>query len=169
MTSSIGARLLKPVSRVILLGMDHMKSARRYFDVEIRGELSETPRFSKDLRDEKIRRFFDEAFADRFWRYIPLSVIIIGLFIFDLYSIITFGINLQVYGLILDVIGASVLARGLIRGVVGIKRDTHKDAGYWGVHYNTSSLTSVAQNTTDGIFGTAFLVSGCILQIIAIL
>ena len=169
MNPSARARLLKPISRGVLRMTNHLESESKYFEDGVEANISNNSDVSRGYQDEKIRRFFDEAFADRFQWYVPIALIIVSSLLLNQFSIVSLDIDPQVYGLVLDILGASILAIGFIRDINGIKRDTQMHVGFYGSVYDPDSLTSVAQDTADGIFGTVSLISGFLLQIVALL
>ena len=90
----------------------------------------------------------------------------------DLCGVITVTTNSQAYGLAVDILGATIVARGLFRGVSGIARDTMKTstgAQVGGsIYLNTASLSSEARKTVDGFYGTFYLLFGFVLQLLAV-
>lgn len=120
---------------------------------------------------EKVRLFVFGAFQDRAKWFLPLyGGILLGAVLRP--EVWGIQIGLQSYGLILDIFGATMLALGLFRGVSGISRDTDTistgavlGGSSW---YDRDSLSAVARNTIDGGFGAFYLISGFVLQIIAI-
>ena len=81
------------------------------------------------------------------------------------------GANLQIYGLLFDVLGASFLALGIVRGRAGLLRDIREKFGRLGdgsVNIHETSLKANAADTIDGIFGALFLLLGFAVQTLAL-
>jgi len=106
----------------------------------------------------------ERAFIKAFWPRAPA-------YIFAGISILAFGLanpsDLQIYGLLMDIIGAIAVALGLFRGTRGIKVDTESTGAKLGGGLNTQSLESVVSSTIDGFFGTILLVGGFSLQFLS--
>lgn len=83
----------------------------------------------------------------------------------------------QVFGLVLDGMGALLVARGLIRGGGSLQIDAgilyyhlaRPDGRFQENVPYAPMLHSVTRDTVDAIWGTTLLVAGFVLQIIAIL
>jgi len=147
------------LSKVLLGLLDRIDTNEPYYDFEV-----------KPSETEKIRMFFFAGILSRSKYYLPLLVIISGLFILDATHFN--NINPQIFGLILDMIGAIVIAFGLFRGTSGIERDTttHSTGAVLGgsVWKDKTELSAVVRNTVDGVWGTFFLLSGFAVQIVAV-
>ena len=153
--------VLLQLSNKILTILDKFDSEEPYFDFEVQ----------TNERD-KIRLFFFAGFINRSKIYIPIYTILLIIVALDIQNLISFAINLQIYGLMLDIVGAIAVALGLFRGVEGIKRDTDTrsiGAIYGGRTWkDKKSLSAVVRKTMDGAWGTIFLFSGFSVQIIAV-
>lgn len=155
------ARIFKPFSVVVLWILNWFESGKDYFE-EVRIENNE------EHEDEKVEMYFHAAFLDRS-RWHLLLVSPVGLvYLLDTCSVLAVSPRLQLYGLALDLIGAFILAVGLFRGTDAIKRDTEMAEALWGSQYYTSSMSSIARDTVDGIYGATFLVAGFTIQFIAV-
>jgi hypothetical protein len=115
---------------------------------------------------EKIQYYYSASFANRSKTYF-LIILIVSL------SYIGFAptVTLQGYGLMLDAIGATIIARGLFRGPEGIKTDTAVRGGggaYGGSPYRFGSdeISSTTDDSVDGFFGTIILIMGFVLQFV---
>lgn len=116
-----------------------------------------------------INREFLELFHYRSkWPFWALLILIVG-FAIDLFE---GPINIQIYGLMLDALGAVFLALGIVRGRSGLARDTRETAGrfggggFGGMHQ--ASLKAQIANTIDGIFGATLLITGFVIQTVAL-
>jgi hypothetical protein len=69
----------------------------------------------------------------------------------------------QTYGLALDLTGAIILGRGLIKGPIPIAEESGQ---FWG--YSPPVVKSLSKDAVDGVFGITFLVVGILLQFVAI-
>jgi hypothetical protein len=121
----------------------------------------------------------------QFWMYNRIktyAVILIGLiFTLYLYGIIqSVDISVQVYGLLLDMLGALIIARGLFRGPPGIWRDAdipkvHEKASNVNqrpsgmLNSEKRSLDSEYRKTVDAIIGAFLLANGFLIQIVGII
>jgi len=108
----------------------------------------------KPNETEKIRLFFFKGVIDRSKYYFPLYLSVVGLVILNGVGVLNFSLPLQIYGLVLEGIGAVVIALGLFRGVKEIERDsaTHSTGAVFGgnVWKDNSSLSAVVRKTVDG-------------------
>jgi hypothetical protein len=79
-------------------------------------------------------------------------------------------IGFQALGLGFDVVGAIFVALGLFRGRKGIAIDSEELAGRFAseIPLQNESVKTTTASTLDGVFGTIFLISGFILQLIAV-
>jgi len=147
------------LSKALLGLLDKIDTNEPYYDFEV-----------KPSETEKIRMFFFAGILDRSKYYLPAFIFISGLFILDTTHF--YNINPQIYGLVLDMIGATVIAFGLFRGTPGIERDTttHFLGSTYGgrVWKDKEELSAVVRNTVDGVWGTFFLLSGFAVQIVAV-
>ena len=113
----------------------------------------------------KSRMQIERAFIKAFWPRAPA-------YIFAGISILAFGLakpsDLQIYGLLMDIIGAIAVALGLFRGTRGIKIDTENLGAMLGGGLDPQSLKSVVSSTLDGFFGTILLVCGFGLQFLSV-
>jgi len=161
MELTLGAKIAKPLSVGVLSSLSRFESEKGYFNVGLQ------------QRDEdKKELFFHAAFFDRSKWYLPPFLLIIALMILDLSGILTVAVNPQAYGLAVDILGATIVARGLFRGVSGIYRDTIKTstgAQFGGsIYLSTASLSAEARKTVDGFYGTSYLLVGFFLQLLAV-
>ena len=116
-----------------------------------------------DQAQEEAREEFLRIFADRSWRYTVLGsgIPLFGVATIDL--MVCWSLNNQAYGLALDLTGAVILGRGLIKGPVPIARESTARFGY-----SPPIVTSLIKDSVDGVFGITFLVTGVLLQFIAV-
>ena len=90
--------------------------------------------------------------------------------------------SIQVWGLLLDLVGAFILGVGLVRSDVGIERDSilmmEAATGLWagsdGETYSEKyrdplSVSSEARDTVDGLAGVSFLIVGFSMQVFVVL
>jgi hypothetical protein len=147
------------LSKALLGLLDKIDTNESYYDFEV-----------KPSETEKIRMFFFAGVLDRSKYYLPVLTFILGLFILD--TIYFYKINPQIYGLVLDMIGAIVIAFGLFRGTTGIERDTTTHflgSTYGGRQWkDKKELSAVVRNTVDGVWGAFFLLFGFTVQIVAV-
>lgn len=102
-------------------------------------------------------------FARRSWRYLTLSVLVLLLVaVGD--RIVCGTLQNQTYGLALDLTGAVILGRGLIKGPIPIAEESGQ---FWG--YSPPVIKSLSKDAVDGVFGIAFLIVGILLQFLAII
>ncbi|KZN23698.1 hypothetical protein A4G99_12545 [Haladaptatus sp. R4] len=118
-----------------------------------------------------LEHFLAKALKDRLysWYSVVYGVLIIFIVIDFLNHSSRF---LQTYGLVYDVVGATILARGLFRGEQEIIFDIQEKnlgpkAEIAEQRYDSMSITVEMLNTADGIFGVIFLVTGFIFQIVS--
>lgn len=110
-----------------------------------------------DARD----RFLD-YFADRTKTYLIaafLILVVIGITDYLLCG----AVPDQTYGLSLDLFGAVVLARGLLKGPYGIASES---AQYWSS--SPPLRRALAEDSADGVWGVTLLVTGIALQFISV-
>jgi len=69
----------------------------------------------------------------------------------------------QTYGLALDLTGAVILGRGLIKGPIPIAKESGQ---FWG--YSPPVVKSLSKDAVDGVFGITLLIVGILLQFVAI-
>lgn len=95
----------------------------------------------------KSRVQIERAFIKAFWPRAPA-------YIFAGISILAFGLakpsDLQIYGLLMDIVGAIAVALGLFRGTRGIEVDTENLGAMLGGGLDPQSLESVVSSTLDG-------------------
>ncbi|MCO8256270.1 hypothetical protein NKF26_20880 [Haladaptatus sp. AB618] len=105
---------------------------------------------------------FLEVFAVRSFEYVFgwIGVVLLTIFVVDLFSCGT--LPNQTYGLGLDVIGAVILGRGLLKGTYSIAAETATKVGF-----SREKIDSLVENTVDGILGITILVLGVALQFLA--
>ena len=124
-----------------------------------------------DKTRDEIRREYLNAFHQRFYPYLSMALLIIGLYIANKYLFIT-SFNLQVYGLLFDFVGALILVRSVIRGFRGISIDTTELGGRWSGASSPNLVPSVliatTRRTVDGIWASIFIIIGFLLQIISV-
>jgi hypothetical protein len=156
------ARLTRPLSSAVLGFLDWKESPSAYHETTVEpGE------------NEKTAKYFHTAFYYRTRFYLPLFILITGVAVLDATGAIRFTIEKQAYGLLLDFFGAIFIASGLFRGVEGIQRDTpmrDPSARYEGSNpwYSPASLTSSARDTVDALYGATYLITGFLLQLLAV-
>lgn len=163
-----GAKITLPLSLLVLWLLNRIESNKSYFNMAIKegGE-----------NRNKVRKYFHAAFYDRSRWYLSIGIITVILFSVDEClvvpvlpplvdcGILPFGLPLQSYGLMLDAIGAVIIAMGLFRGIKGLQRDT--PSRYAGgailrgpvLEMQPGPLSSTVRSTVDGFYGTLFLVS----------
>lgn len=112
---------------------------------------------------EEARKEFLEIFAKRSWRYTVFwaGFVLFGVTIADIVACGT--LQNQTYGLALDLTGAVILGRGLVKGPIPIAKEASTG---WG--YTPAVVTSLSKDAVDGIFGITFLIVGILFQFIAI-
>jgi len=148
-------------ARKILNILDRFDSDEPYYEFSV-----------KPGEKEKIRLFFFAGFLDRSKWYFPVYSLLMAAIIMEILNIHNLNIHLQIYGLVLDCFGAIIVALGLFRGIEGINRDT--STAFIGGSYggqaakNTKELSAIVRKTVDGAWGTVFLLSGFLIQIIAV-
>lgn len=69
----------------------------------------------------------------------------------------------QSYGLSLDLLGATVLARGLLKGPYGIAAESGQ---YWS--QSPPLRRALSEDAADGIWGVSLLVAGILVQFLAV-
>lgn len=158
-------KLTKPISVAVLGILNKLGSKSSYFPKGTNRKEEE------NIQREKLRKYFHAAFYDRSKFYLPPFVLIIVLAIVDgCFGL--FGLHLQAYGLLLDALGAVIIALGLFRGLSEIKRDAPSystGAQYGGTMYwEPEALSATVRDTVNGIYGTTFLFIGFSIQFIAI-
>lgn len=148
----------------------------------LRGSDLEEPYHDDEIEvgdSEAVRPFFAAALCERIKWYL-LAILSTMVFTF---LTIQEGVNpIQVWGLLLDLVGAFVLGVGLLRSDVGIERDsistteaatglfagsdgeTHSDE-----YRDPLSVSSEARDTVDGLAGVSFLIVGFSLQVLVVL
>jgi hypothetical protein len=130
---------------------------------------------------EAVKPFFAAALNARYQWYLLAFIITLGL------SILTVPVLsnpfFQVWGLLLDLVGAFILGAGLLRSEAGIERDsirtTRSAPGQWGdptrkrvysrEYRDPLSVSSEARDTADALVGISFLILGFAFQLIAAL
>jgi len=117
---------------------------------------------ARDDAQDDAREQFLLTFASRSWQYLILAVIVLcGVAIVDV--LVCGTLQNQTYGLALDLTGAVILGRGLIKGPIPIAEESGQ---FWG--YSPPVIKSLSQDAVDGVFGVTFLVVGILLQFAAI-
>lgn len=105
---------------------------------------------------------FQQKFAERMLVY-PIC----SLFLLLIVGAVDFAqcgaLTDQMYGLVLDLLGAIILGRGLLMGGIAIGAVSGQR---WG--YNPLLIKSLAKDSVDGVWGISIILVGIILQIIAI-
>jgi hypothetical protein len=114
---------------------------------------------------------FISGFYQRSRRYVVLCLLIVSLFAIDSMSG-RLSVPFQGYGVLIDLVGALALASSVVRGTRGIFRDTRTHgalfAGGGASLVDQGSLASEVNDTIDGIWGTTLLLTGFIVQFVAI-
>lgn len=106
---------------------------------------------------------FKKQFAIRMVQYCLLVVGVLGLIcIIDQQDIVE--IPLQVVGVSIDILGAAILARGLLSGPISLGHQSI--SGYGG--YNTLFLESLIRDAVDGTWGVFLLFIGFAIQAYAV-
>ena len=166
-------RITKPFAVLVFGLLNWGESSEVYFNVAVG--------VNDDNKIKKIRKYFYAAFAHRTWQYVPLLITVLTVVLLANNTILP-SLNVQAYGLAIDVFGASIVARGLFRGLSGLQRETttrDRSIGHGGTFgvtpdtdirtvYLPESLSSTARDTMDGVYGTSFLLLGFITQFIAV-
>lgn len=110
----------------------------------------------------EVRGLFLDYFAGRTKTYLMTSVVILAVI-----GVIDFGtcggVPNQLYGLSLDLLGATVLARGLLKGPYGIAAESGQ---YWS--QSPPLRKALAEDAADGIWGVTLLITGILFQILAV-
>lgn len=122
------------------------------------------------IGEEQFNKAFGNVFADRIIQYFLIFIAPVA--IVATIDIIYLHLPLQVYGLLMDIGGALIIARGLFRGRAGIKVDSRgKSITGFGpeAEGHVSAIESEIENTIDGMIGSSLLVTGFLLQIIGAL
>lgn len=141
-----------PLARYVFTLIDDTKESDEFDVTEGKWEKMHT-----SLNNE-----FLDTFSQRFWRYMGLVVVVlVSLFIIDLVA--CGSLPNQAYGLGLDLLGAAILGRGLLNTPENILRRAANAYGY-----NSTILRSLSHDIIDGIWGIFLLITGIIVQFIAI-
>ncbi|WP_459191572.1 outer membrane protein assembly factor BamB family protein [Halosimplex sp. J119] len=113
--------------------------------------------------DEEAEEMFLTAFRHRSWKYLIAAVFSPLLIIayFDVQSCGT--LSNQTYGLGLDLAGAIILGRGLIKGRYSIQSESAMKIGQ-----NVALKRSMARDSVDGVWGISLLFVGILLQFMAV-
>jgi len=127
------------------------------------------PHTNREPLENEIKIEFLSAFDNRFYFFISLLVIpLIILSTLDLCLII----NPQVYGLLLDLEGATILALSLIRGLSGITLESEGNLvafdSYFDTTYSPTDVMTESYKTIDAVWGSTLLIIGFSIQILAI-
>lgn len=133
-------------------------------------EVWETPNIHHDAPQnweeelEYIREQFRESFYSRTKQYLKLvGGSVLMLLLLDLYS--SFTLPPQTYGLVIDLIGASILGRGLFHGKFSILFEVrNRTAGR-----ELFIIPKKAKETVDGVWGIFLLILGISFQVVGIL
>lgn len=108
------------------------------------------------------RELFLDYFARRTKTYLIASVVLLVVI-----GAIDYGtcgaVPNQSYGLALDLFGATVLARGLLKGPYGIAAESGQ---YWS--QSPPLRRALSEDAADGIWGVALLIAGILLQFLAV-
>jgi hypothetical protein len=115
--------------------------------------------------------FLAKALKDRIFSIYSVFLLLILIFII-IDWVYGSTIYFQTYGLLLDVAGAIILARGLFRGEQEIIFDIQEaNLGPSAIvddqEYSSASITVEMLNTADGVIGVIFLVLGFSVQIVS--
>lgn len=110
----------------------------------------------------EVRELFLDYFARRTKTYLIASIVllvVIGTIDYGTCG----GVPNQSYGLSLDLLGATVLARGLLKGPYGIAAES-------GQYLSESPplRRALAEDAADGIWGVGLLVTGILVQFLAV-
>lgn len=135
------------------------------YPVELCSHLDLNTIGNQELADHYLNYFEDaiEKFRDQFARRsIQYVSILILLYLLEAAFI---SVSLQGIGISVDIIGAMILARGLLNGPIIISHQS------WGEYTggNTDLRDSMIQDAIDGLWGIFLLLTGFLLQSIAIL
>ncbi|TKX42467.1 hypothetical protein EXE41_17110 [Halorubrum sp. SD690R] len=137
-----------PVASTLLLVFD---SLTEFDEDEAREE-------AKEMATEH----FQQKFAERMLVYPFCSMI--SLLLVGLVDVFQCGaLTNQIYGLVVDFLGAIILGRGLLMGGVAIGAVS---GTRWG--YNPLLIKSMAKDSVDGVLGITIILIGILLQIIAL-
>lgn len=110
----------------------------------------------------EVRELFLEYFAGRTKTYLIASIVVlvvIGAIDYGTRG----GVPNQSYGLALDLLGATVLARGLLKGPYGIAAESGQ---YWS--QSPPLRRALAEDAADGIWGVTLLITGILVQFLAV-
>lgn len=145
---SLWRKVTDPIGRLLV---DELNSLADFDDDDIR-----------DDAQEEAREQFLLTFARRSGRYLVLAMLV--LFLVAVGDMMTCGtLQNQSYGLAIDLTGAVILGRGLIKGPIPIAKESGQ---FWG--YSPPVIKSLTKDAVDGVFGITFLVVGILLQFVAI-
>lgn len=116
---------------------------------------SEKPSGLTDVEEDYLELF--EAKAKRYSLIVLTGLVILSALDAGLCG----AIPNQVYGLSVDIFGALVLGRGVLKGPYTITGST-------GFSTSRQKQNNLTESSVDGVFGVFFLVLGLILQIVAL-
>lgn len=133
----------------------------------IEGEID--PFTYREPLSEEVRDEFLCAFEQRFRLYsFLIAATLVGVVIVDC----LIGVPNQAYGLMLDIEGAVIIALGLVRGHHGIGMESGSNLVDWErafrMSHSLSDLVIESYKTVDAIWGSALLIMGFSIQIIAL-
>lgn len=117
---------------------------------------------ASDDAKNKVESVFKSKFAERVIIYVPLAILSI-LIVGGIDSIFCGDLPNQTYGLAIDLFGAMILGRGLLRGGIAIGTVTRTQ-----LNYNVSLAKAMAKDSVDGVWGIFLILVGIVLQFIAV-
>lgn len=133
------------------------------YPVDVSSYLKSREDYEGQVADHHVKHYSDsienfrKEFAKGTVRYgtvLLLTIVMLG-----------FSVPWQIVGISLNVIGAIILARGLLSGPITI---TVQSSGAWG-GTNPELRDAMIQDAIDGTWGVFLLLSGVIFQAVAIL
>lgn len=149
-------RLTDPIGKWVM-GVIQSEETKRRVKENLPNESpdSERPSGLTEVEEEYL-----ELFEEKTKRY--SLIVLTGLVILSGFDIGLCGaIPNQVFGLSVDIFGALVLGRGVLKGPYTITGST-------GMGTSRQKQNNLTESSVDGVFGVFFLVLGLLLQIVAL-
>ncbi|QIB74760.1 hypothetical protein G3I44_10970 [Halogeometricum borinquense] len=114
---------------------------------------------------------FQNAFRRRFFGYLKVVLGVVFIALIDFYS--NSAINLTVYGLVFDGIGAFLIGRSVFQARWGMKQKAgissrHVSGSQKGEKLDPMDMIVEAHNSVDAAWGASLFVIGVVIQIVSI-